>query len=174
MLLWAAIFLFVGFGFVICRKIKKLEEVDIHMEDLASVIFTWKVDNFSKLDAVKHYSDVFVIGVFEWYFLSISYHSQANIFLYIVICSGFLLALFGLVRRILMYPRGNIVDCLSVYLDVTGSSTLPLGWARHARFSLTIVNQLQSSESLTKGTLFYVPVAYFTFIFVFVCFHVIL
>lgn len=70
-----------GFGFVLCRKIKKLEEVDIHMEDLASVIFTWKVDNFSKLDAVKHYSDVFVIGVFEWYFLSISYHSQANIFL---------------------------------------------------------------------------------------------
>ncbi|PQM43263.1 hypothetical protein Pyn_40418 [Prunus yedoensis var. nudiflora] len=102
------------------RKIKKLEEVDIPMEDLASVIFTWKVDNFSKLDAVKHYSDVFVIGVFEW--------------------------------RILMYPRGNNVDYLSVYLDVTGSSTLPLGWARHARFSLTIVNQLQSSKSLTKDT----------------------
>lgn len=73
-----------------------------------------------------------------------------------------------------MYPRGNNVDYLSVYLDVTGSSTLPLGWAISARFSLTIVNQLQSSESLTKGTLFYVPVAYFTFIFVFVCFHVIL
>ncbi|PQP95105.1 hypothetical protein Pyn_05949 [Prunus yedoensis var. nudiflora] len=90
------------------------------MEDFASVIFTWKVDNFSKLDAVKHYSDVFVIGVFEW--------------------------------RILMYPRGNNVDYLSVYLDVTGSSTLPLGWARHARFSLTIVNQLQSSKSLTKDT----------------------
>lgn len=73
-----------------------------------------------------------------------------------------------------MYPRGNNVEYLSVYLDVTGSSTLPLGWARHVRFSLTIVNQLQSSESLTKGTLFYVPVAYFTFIFVFVCFRVIL
>lgn len=73
-----------------------------------------------------------------------------------------------------MYPRGNNVDYLSVYLDVTGSSTLPLGWARYARFSLTIVNQLQSSESLTKGTLFYVLVAYFTFIFVFVGFHVIL
>ncbi|BBH02046.1 ubiquitin-specific protease 12 [Prunus dulcis] len=92
------------------RKIKKLEEVDIHMENLASVIFTWKVDNFSKLDAVKYYSDVFVIGANPY----VSKGEQCRL--------------------------------------LVGSSTLPLGWARHARFSLTIVNQLQSSESLTKDT----------------------
>ncbi|KAM1100842.1 hypothetical protein PS1_007238 [Malus domestica] len=102
-----------------CRRVKKLEELNIHKDDAASVTFTWKIDNFSKLNAVKHYSDVYVIGCFEW--------------------------------RILMYPRGKkTVGYLSVYLDVTGSSTLPKGWARYAHFSLSVVNQLQSSKSITK------------------------
>ncbi|KAM0997406.1 hypothetical protein ACFX13_007378 [Malus domestica] len=103
------------------RGVKKLEELDIHKDDAASVTFTWKIDNFSQLNAVKHYSGVFVIGCFEW--------------------------------RILMYPRGKkSVGSLSVYLDVTGSSTLPKGWARYAQFSLSVVNQLQSSKSITKDT----------------------
>ncbi|TQD74317.1 hypothetical protein C1H46_040158 [Malus baccata] len=104
------------------RRVKKLEELNIHKDDAASVTFTWKIDNFSKLNAVKHYSDVYVIGCFEW--------------------------------RILMYPRGKkTVGYLSVYLDVTGSSTLPKGWARYAQFSLSVVNQLQSSKSITKGNI---------------------
>ncbi|KAB2606034.1 MATH domain and coiled-coil domain-containing protein [Pyrus ussuriensis x Pyrus communis] len=50
-----------------------------------------------------------------------------------------------------MYPRGKkTVGYLSVYLDVTGSSTLPKGWARYAQFSLSVINQLQSSKSITK------------------------
>ncbi|RXH82801.1 hypothetical protein DVH24_003299 [Malus domestica] len=103
------------------RGVKKLEALDIHKDDAASVTFTWKIDNFSQLNAVKHYSGVFVIGCFEW--------------------------------RILMYPRGKkSAGSLSVYLDVTGSSTLPKGWARYAQFSLSVVNQLQSSKSITKDT----------------------
>lgn len=53
-----------------------------------------------------------------------------------------------------MYPMGNTVDNLSVYLDVRGASELPLGWSRCVQFSLTVVNQLQHSLSKTRGILF--------------------
>lgn len=51
-----------------------------------------------------------------------------------------------------MYPKGNRNDHLSVYLDVPDATALPLGWFRFAKFSLTLVNQLQSSNSITKDT----------------------
>ncbi|KAM5549677.1 hypothetical protein ABKV19_000882 [Rosa sericea] len=54
--------------------------------------------------------------------------------------------------RMLMYPKGNTVDNLSVYLDVRGASELPLGWSRCVKFSLTLVNQLQHSQSITRET----------------------
>ncbi|KAM5551210.1 hypothetical protein ABKV19_026172 [Rosa sericea] len=34
--------------------------------DLASGTFTWKINEFSKLNADKCYSEVFVIGGFKW------------------------------------------------------------------------------------------------------------
>ena len=36
------------------------------VEDPPSSRFTWKIDNFSRLNAKKHYSDVFVVGGFKW------------------------------------------------------------------------------------------------------------
>ncbi|KAM1000665.1 hypothetical protein FF1_007235 [Malus domestica] len=102
-------------------RVKKLEELNTHQKKAASATFTWKFDNFTKLDAIKHYSGAFVIGCFEW--------------------------------------GNNNIGYLSLYLDVTGSSTLPQGWARHVRFSLTVINQQQSSKSITnvshfcKGTI---------------------
>ncbi|CAH2065258.1 unnamed protein product, partial [Thlaspi arvense] len=33
-------------------------------------------------------------------------------------------------------------DDLSLYLEVADSKTLPLGWRRHAKVSITIVNQI--------------------------------
>lgn len=51
-----------------------------------------------------------------------------------------------------MYPKGNTVDNLSVYLDVQGASELPLGWSRCVQFSFTVVNQLQRSKSITRET----------------------
>ncbi|KAM5585459.1 hypothetical protein ABKV19_004710 [Rosa sericea] len=101
--------------YVRSMKKVKVEEGD----DLAPVTFTWKIENFSKLDtASKHYSDIFIIGNSKW--------------------------------RILLYLKGNVVDCLSPYLDVPDASKLPQGWSRCAQFSLTVVNQLQPSESITK------------------------
>ncbi|PRQ55945.1 putative ubiquitinyl hydrolase 1 [Rosa chinensis] len=88
--------------------------------DLASGTFTWKIDKFSKLNADKCYSEVFVIGGFKW--------------------------------RVSLYPKGYIVrHSISMYLEVADSSKLPSGWTRYAKFSFTLVNQLDRILSKTKS-----------------------
>ncbi|KAL1821181.1 ubiquitin C-terminal hydrolase 12 [Daucus carota subsp. sativus] len=82
--------------------------------------FTWTIENFSRLNTKKQYSDVFVVGGFKW--------------------------------RVLIFPKGNNVDHLSMYLDVADSSTLPYGWSRYAQFSLAVVNQIQPKYTLKKDT----------------------
>ncbi|KAJ1285596.1 hypothetical protein BS78_03G290900 [Paspalum vaginatum] len=52
--------------------------------------------------------------------------------------------------RVLVFPRGNNVDHLSMYLDVAEASLLPPGWTRYAQFSLAVVNQLDSKSSIRK------------------------
>ena len=54
-------------------------------------------------------------------------------------------------RRILLFPGGNNVQQLSVYLDVADSVTLPQGWSRQAHFSLTVQNQKDPTKSVVKG-----------------------
>lgn len=54
-------------------------------------------------------------------------------------------------RRILIFPKGNNVDHLSMYLDVADSNTLPYGWSRYAQFSLAVVNQIHNKYSMRKG-----------------------
>ncbi|PKA56995.1 Ubiquitin carboxyl-terminal hydrolase 12 [Apostasia shenzhenica] len=54
--------------------------------------------------------------------------------------------------RILIFPKGNNVDHLSMYLDVADSSTLPYGWSRYAQFSLAVVNQIHSKYTIRKDT----------------------
>ncbi|CAN4100824.1 unnamed protein product [Withania somnifera] len=54
--------------------------------------------------------------------------------------------------RILIFPKGNNVDDLSIYLDVADSDTLPYGWSRNAQFSLSVVNQIQKTYSIRKET----------------------
>ncbi|CAN6562122.1 unnamed protein product [Malus baccata var. baccata] len=54
--------------------------------------------------------------------------------------------------RILIFPKGNNVDHLSMYLDVADSGNLPYGWSRYAQFSLSIVNQIHSKHSIRKET----------------------
>ncbi|KAG9160409.1 hypothetical protein Leryth_008815 [Lithospermum erythrorhizon] len=82
--------------------------------------FTWAIENFTRVNQKKLYSDVFVVGEFKW--------------------------------RVLIFPKGNNVDCLSVYLDVADSSNLPYGWSRYAQFSLAVVNQISSKYSIKKDT----------------------
>ncbi|RDX69528.1 Ubiquitin carboxyl-terminal hydrolase 13, partial [Mucuna pruriens] len=52
--------------------------------------------------------------------------------------------------RILIFPKGNNVDHLSVYLDVADSTMLPHGWSKFAQFSLTVVNQFHNQYSIRK------------------------
>lgn len=37
-------------------------------EDPPSSRFTWRIENFTRLNAKKHYSDAFVVGGFKWYY----------------------------------------------------------------------------------------------------------
>ncbi|XP_057518920.1 ubiquitin C-terminal hydrolase 12-like isoform X2 [Amaranthus tricolor] len=90
------------------------------VEDPSSSRFTWKIDNFSRLNAKKHYSEVFVVGGFKW--------------------------------RILIFPKGNNVDYLSMHLDVADAQTLPYGWSRYAQFSVAVVNQIHNKYSVRKDT----------------------
>ncbi|KAI7736783.1 hypothetical protein M8C21_016430 [Ambrosia artemisiifolia] len=55
--------------------------------------------------------------------------------------------------RVLIFPKGNNVDHLSMYLDVADSSSLPYGWSRYAQFSLAVVNQIHSKFTVKKARL---------------------
>nr|XP_043609008.1 ubiquitin C-terminal hydrolase 12-like isoform X2 [Erigeron canadensis] len=82
--------------------------------------FTWKIENFSRQNSKKLYSDVFVVGGYNW--------------------------------RVLIFPKGNNVEHLSMYLDVADSATLQYGWSRYAQFSLAVVNQMHTKFTVRKDT----------------------
>ncbi|KAG9134676.1 hypothetical protein Leryth_001003 [Lithospermum erythrorhizon] len=82
--------------------------------------FTWTIENFTRVNQKKIYSDVFVVGGSKW--------------------------------RILIFPKGNNVDSLSLYLDVADASNLPYGWTRYAQFNLAVVNQISNKYTIRKDT----------------------
>ncbi|CAM0905418.1 unnamed protein product [Alopecurus aequalis] len=90
------------------------------IEDPPISRFTWTIENLSRVNAKKLYSETFVVGGFKW--------------------------------RVLIFPRGNNVEFLSMYLDVADSAVLPYGWTRYAQFSLSVVNQIHSKFTIRKET----------------------
>ncbi|KAK9279617.1 hypothetical protein L1049_013296 [Liquidambar formosana] len=90
------------------------------VEDPPSSRFSWRIENFSRLNIKKLYSEIFVVGGYKW--------------------------------RVLIFPKGNNVDHLSMYLDVADSLSLPYGWSRYAQFSLAVVNQIHNKYSVRKDT----------------------
>lgn len=54
--------------------------------------------------------------------------------------------------RVLIFPNGNNVDHLSVYLDVADSAFLPYGWSRYAKFSIAVIDQLDSNFNVREDT----------------------
>ncbi|KAF7064225.1 hypothetical protein CFC21_070603 [Triticum aestivum] len=58
----------------------------------------------------------------------------------------------GFKWRVLIFPKGNNVDHLSMYLDVADSGNLPYGWSRYAQFSLAVVNQIHQKYTARKDT----------------------
>lgn len=71
------------------------------------------------------------------------------ILLFIYFIDHFFVFCFG--RRVLIFPKGNNVDHLSMYLDVADAPSLPYGWSRYAQFSLSVVNQMHNKYSVRKG-----------------------
>lgn len=66
-----------------------------------------------------------------------------------VMCTDF----FSLLQAYLIFPKGNNVDHLSMYLDVADAANLPYGWSRYSQFSLAVVNQVNNRYSIRKGIL---------------------
>ncbi|XP_058213297.1 MATH domain and coiled-coil domain-containing protein At3g58270-like isoform X2 [Rhododendron vialii] len=54
--------------------------------------------------------------------------------------------------RVLIYPKGNNVEYLSLYLDVGDLATLPYGWTRYAQFSISVINQSHNTLTVRKDT----------------------
>lgn len=135
-------------------------DIDFNGSSVDKVSFTWKICNF--LSRGKEYSETFLTDDLRW-LASPTIHILKVCKL--VLSYGPELPLVCALRRMLMYPMGNTVDNLSVYLDVRGASELPLGWSRCVQFSLTVVNQLQHSLSITRGILFPFCFVYFTYMF---------
>lgn len=43
--------------------------------------FTWTVDNFSRLNVKKQYSDTFVVGSYKWYLIQLCFGELIIIFI---------------------------------------------------------------------------------------------
>ncbi|KAM0041880.1 putative ubiquitinyl hydrolase 1 [Helianthus debilis subsp. tardiflorus] len=54
--------------------------------------------------------------------------------------------------RLLVFPKGNTTDHLSVYLDVADSISLPHGWETYAQFSVSVVNRTHSESTIRKDS----------------------
>ncbi|XP_048428568.1 MATH domain and coiled-coil domain-containing protein At3g58270-like [Pyrus x bretschneideri] len=91
-----------------------------NQNQLVSGTFKWRIENFSKMDKEKLYSQVFVVGGSKWR---------------ILLCQG--------------WKNTNLAEQLSLYLGVGDVSTLPTEWSRFAHFSMTLVNQLDTKNSKT-------------------------
>ncbi|KAF5959433.1 hypothetical protein HYC85_000642 [Camellia sinensis] len=90
------------------------------VDDPPSARFTWTIENFTRLNTMKLYSEILFVGGYKW--------------------------------RVLIFPEGNNVDHLSMYLDVADSAPLPYGWSRYAQFSLAVVNQINNKFTVRKDT----------------------
>lgn len=148
--------MFFGYIFLVAQA-ETANSVDAQaVDDPPSARFTWTIENFSRLNTKKLYSDVFFVGGYKWYFDILFYTffniSISFVFDYVCLTDGYDPCFIDLGRRILVFPKGNNVDHLSMYLDVADSANLPYGWSRYAQFSLTVINQLHNKYSIRKGT----------------------
>lgn len=75
--------------------------------------------------------------------------------LFLIICLNFLhcQSVIVLHRRVCIFPKGNDVAHLPVYLEVADSAALPEGWSKYAKFSVAVISQLNNKFNVTKGTL---------------------
>ncbi|XP_057740853.1 MATH domain and coiled-coil domain-containing protein At2g05420-like [Arachis stenosperma] len=51
--------------------------------------------------------------------------------------------------RIRIHPKGNKVNCLSIYLSVGDNANFPVGWSKTANIKMSLINQLYSDDTIT-------------------------
>ncbi|KAL8095028.1 hypothetical protein AgCh_036497 [Apium graveolens] len=56
----------------------------------------------------------------------------------------------GFKWRVLIFPNGNNVDFLSMYLDVADALSLPYGWTSRAQFRMSVINHIDPKHSVKK------------------------
>ncbi|GAU17574.1 hypothetical protein TSUD_341180 [Trifolium subterraneum] len=100
------------------------KQQEINVEIQPSEIFTWKIENFSKLNNVKKiYSDHFILGSYLW-----------RIFLY---PKG--------------NEKKDAVNQLSIYLEAVETANESEGWSRDVKIKLVVFNQLNTNMTIKKG-----------------------
>ncbi|KAI8028920.1 Ubiquitin carboxyl-terminal hydrolase 12 [Camellia lanceoleosa] len=52
--------------------------------------------------------------------------------------------------RVLVFPKGNNVEHLSIYLAVADSKSLPHQWSKFAQFSIGVINQIRDKSTIWK------------------------
>jgi len=135
------------------------------MKDEIFEKFTWKIENFSRLNTNELYSDSFVLGGYPWYeFESLRNFGYIFSFLWKIyrICWSLIpfitFLYFDLIwfwfwfRRILMFPKGNDVNnSLSIYLEAMQTANMFKGWSRDVKFKLLVFNQINANMTITRG-----------------------
>ncbi|XP_039002924.1 MATH domain and coiled-coil domain-containing protein At3g58270-like [Hibiscus syriacus] len=56
----------------------------------------------------------------------------------------------GIKWQIHIFPKGNNVDYLSIYLGVSNSATLPSGWSAYAQIGFAVIDQIDRRNSVTQ------------------------
>ncbi|CAH9074927.1 unnamed protein product [Cuscuta europaea] len=80
--------------------------------------FTWRIENFSQLDAKMIYSMTFVVNEYEW--------------------------------KLCVFPKGIQTDHLSMFLVLANQGSLPDGLNIKTEFSLALINQKDSNQTIKK------------------------
>lgn len=56
------------FDVFIVAQVEPASTVDNQpVEEPPTMKFTWTIENFSRLNTKKHYSDMFIVGGYKWY-----------------------------------------------------------------------------------------------------------
>lgn len=116
--------------------------------------FTWKIENFSKLDSRTSlnfkklfYSQNFFLCGHPWCLKSTPFYSIC-IHLYVMCCIYLTFFFLNVSRWICIYPMGENVDYFKIYLDV---DSLPRGWSEFAYFTLALINQTNHKMTIRYG-----------------------
>ncbi|XP_045795792.1 MATH domain and coiled-coil domain-containing protein At3g58270-like [Trifolium pratense] len=86
--------------------------------------FTWKIENFSRLNVDKMYSDPFILCGYPWRILLFPKGNKTK----------------------------GAVDHLSIYLEAVKTEYASEGWIRDVKFKLVVFNQLDSNMTIISET----------------------